>query len=113
MNGSDTYLVQTFVNSPKQMQPLAQHANAKTNFDVLCQPFFAIYKAAAPPGGVHLFILDADGLEKQVLDTIPWNKVDIPVNIFLIAKIIHILKFLKYSGLEKPEGSFFHAKQGF
>ena len=63
------------------MRPLAKYTNTNATFDLLCLPFYAIYKAAAPAGGVDLFILDAaDAREMQILSTIPWQKVDISVS---------------------------------
>ena len=54
-------------------------ANAKV-IKVLCLPFISILNAIENPR-VDYFSLDIEGVELDVLKTIPWDKVDIKVNI--------------------------------
>ena len=48
----------------------------KTSFTIQCLPLYSLLLALGNPT-VHWFILDIEGAEFQVLQTIPWHLVDI------------------------------------
>ena len=48
----------------------------------MCFPFHSILFAIGNPT-VDYFSLDVEGVELDILKTIPWNKVDIKVTIYL------------------------------
>lgn len=45
---------------------------------VHCMPFYSIYKAIGRKE-IDLFVLDIEGHEMEILDTIPWGSVNILV----------------------------------
>ena len=49
----------------------------------LCLPFFSVLLALGNPA-VDYFSLDVEGAELQILQPIPWHKVQIKVNRILI-----------------------------
>lgn len=54
--------------------------NRKT-IKIQCFPFYSLLLATNQQTAVDYFSLDVEGWEKRVLETIPWNKVDIKVNL--------------------------------
>ena len=57
------------------------------HIDALCFPFFDILKAVGNPI-VDYFSLDIEGVELDVLKTIPWKDVNIKVNSKLLLNSI-------------------------
>ena len=58
----------------------AEEVNSNANVTkALCLPFVTILYAIGNPS-VDYFSLDIEGVELDVLQTIPWDKVDIKVN---------------------------------
>ena len=56
----------------------SQALNTKTHTSVHCMPFYAIYKAIGRKD-IDLFVLDIEGHEMEILETIPWDRVNILV----------------------------------
>ena len=60
------------------MAGIAPEATEET-IDMQCFPFYSLLMATAPNTTVNYLSLDIEGAEFQVLQTIPWDKVDIEV----------------------------------
>jgi hypothetical protein len=61
----------------KSMGGIVEDENQDT-IKLQCFPLFSLLMAVGNPT-IHYFILDIEGAEMQVLQTIPWTKVDIQV----------------------------------
>lgn len=57
--------------------------DVKNEVQVHCVPFFGIYKAIGREE-IDLFVLDIEGHEVEVLQTIPWDKINILVKLYTL-----------------------------
>ena len=78
-NNSNIYTTFAFKGEVKGWAANNVEANAKI-IKALCLPFISIIQAIGNPS-VDYFSLDIEGVELDVLKTIPWDRVDIKVNV--------------------------------
>ena len=81
MNSNNSNIYTTFISigEVKGWASKDVESNAKL-IQALCLPFISILYAIGNPR-VDYFSLDIEGVELDVLKTIPWEKVDIKVNL--------------------------------
>ena len=69
-------------------------------YDMQCVPLYSLLMAAAGNVTVNYLSLDIEGAELQVLETLPWDKVDIEVITVESVKMVDIRQFLRDRGYD-------------
>ena len=81
------------------MAGISPEATEKT-YDIQCFPLYSLLMAAAGNVTVNYLSLDIEGAELQVLETLPWDKVDIEVITVESVKMVDIRQFLRDRGYD-------------
>ena len=69
-------------------------------YDMQCVPLYSLLMATAGNVTVNYLSLDIEGAELQVLETLPWDKVDIEVITVESVKMVDIRQFLRDRGYD-------------
>ena len=69
-------------------------------YDLQCVPLYSLLMATAGNVTVNYLSLDIEGAELQVLETLPWDKVDIEVITVESVKMVDIRQFLRDRGYD-------------
>ena len=69
-------------------------------YDMQCVPLYSLLMAAAGNVTVNYLSLDIEGAELQVLETLPWDKVDIEVITVESVKMVDVRQFLRDRGYD-------------
>ena len=69
-------------------------------YDMQCVPLYSLLMAAAGNVTVNYLSLDIEGAELQVLETLPWDRVDIEVITVESVKMVDIRQFLRDRGYD-------------
>ena len=70
------------------------------DYDMQCVPLYSLLMATAGNVTVNYLSLDIEGAELQVLETLPWDKVDIEVITVESVKMVDIRQFLRDRGYD-------------
>ena len=68
------------------------------SYDMQCFPLYSLLMAAAGNVTVNYLSLDLEGGELQVLQTLPWDKVDIEVISVRTINVVDIRRYMKETG---------------
>ena len=72
----------------------------ENTYHIQCFPLYSLLMAAAGNVTVNYLSLDLEGGELQVLQTLPWDKVDIEVITVESVKMVDIRQFLRDRGYD-------------